>query len=233
MNTNSSSASRRDFVSNVGRAASLTALAACVPQRVQSPAMAATPRAGAKGWDLSWIKRVERASDRAVFDWPSLGDPADPIVLELAERYLDNCDAVYEPKSFDTCVVLNVRTQAVPAALVDDLWERYSLGSEYNVKDPTTEQPAKRNPFMYRAASPAPGIVMPTLGGLVDRGAIVLVCDFALGHLSNRLANKHGKSSDLIHRELRDGLVAGSFAVPSGIFGLARSQNSGCAFIRM
>ena len=33
--------------------------------------------------------------------------------------------------------------------------------------------------------------------------------------------------------ELRAGFVPGAYAVPSGIFGLARAQNSGCALVRM
>ena len=42
--------------------------------------------------------------------------------------------------------------------MTDTLWERYSLGTEYNAKDPATQQPAIRNPFLHRAPSPAPGI---------------------------------------------------------------------------
>jgi len=53
-------------------------------------------------------------TDGAVFDWPSLGDPADAIVLQIAERYLDNCDTVYGAGKHKARVVLNIRTQAVP-----------------------------------------------------------------------------------------------------------------------
>ncbi len=184
-------------------------------------------------WDLSWIEKLRSATDRALFDWPTLGDPADPIILELAERYLDNCQSAYRAGAYEARVVLNVRTQAVPAAMSDALWARYSLGAEYNTKDPTTQQPATQNPFWHRAPSPAEGITLPTMADLVRRGAIVLVCDFALGHLSKRLAAKSGERADEVHSELRKGLIDGSYAVPSGIFGLARAQNSGCAYVRM
>jgi hypothetical protein len=75
--------------------------------------------------------------------------------------------------------------------------------------------------------------VLPTIEDLVARGAIVLVCDFALGHLARRLAAKAGRAADEVHRELRGAFVPNAFAVPSGIFGLARAQNAGCAFVRM
>ena len=162
-----------------------------------------------------------------------MGDPADPIVLELAERYLDNCRSAYRAGTFDARVVLNIRTQAIGAAMSDELWERYALGAEYGAKDPATQQPAVRNPFWHRAPSPAPGITLPTIADLVDRGAIILVCDFAMGHLSKRLAAKSGRSAEEVHVDLRSGLIQGAYAVPSGIFGLARSQNAGCAYIRM
>jgi hypothetical protein len=227
--------SRRDFVADVGRLASAVAITGCMtPQQsrvARTPNAAAAPPGG--DWDLSWLDRVATASDRAIFDWPSLGDPADAIIVQLAERYLDNCAAVYRAGTYQARVVLNIRTQAVPAALNDATWERFALGAEYTVKDPNTKQPAVHNPFLHRAPSPAPGITLPTVSDLMKRGAIILVCDFALGHLARRLATKAGRTADEVHRELRAGFVPDAYAVPSGIFGLARAQNAGCAYIRM
>ena len=235
MSTHTDNGSRRSFLTDVGRLASTAALAGCAPAPVAtSPVAVQDVSTGGTGdWDLRWIDTLRRATDRAVFDWPSLGDPADPIVLEIAERYLDNCRSAYRAGTYDARVVLNVRTQAVGAAMTDQLWERYSLGTEYNVKDPATQQPAIRNPFWHRAPSPAPGITLPSIADLIDRGAIILVCDFAMGHLSRRLATKSGRGADDVHADLRKGLIPGAYAVPSGIFGLARSQNAGCAYIRM
>jgi hypothetical protein len=121
----------------------------------------------------------------------------------------------------------------VPAALTDAAWARYALGVEYTVKDPVTQQPAVRNPFWHRAPGPITATTPPTLEELVQRGSIILVCDFALGHLAKRLATRTARDADEVHRELRAAFVPGSYAVPSGIFGLARAQNAGCAFVRM
>ena len=220
--------SRRRFLTDVGLLASTAALAGAAPLNAENISTARR-----ENWDLRWIETLRAATDRAVFDWPSLGDPADPIVLELAERYLDNCQSAYRAGSYNARVVLNVRTQAIGAAMTDSLWERYSLGTEYNAKDPTTQQPAVRNPFLYRAPSPAPGVTLPTIADLVSRGAIVLVCDFAMEHLSKRLATKTGRNPEEVHADLRRGLIPNAYAVPSGIFGLARAQNAGCAYVRM
>jgi hypothetical protein len=234
MSIDTDTGSRRSFLTDVGRLATTAALVGCAPPSVASSAASAhdVSTVGSGDWNLRWIDTLRTATDRAVFDWPSLGDPADPIVLEIAERYLDNCRSAYRAGSYDARAVLNIRTQAVGAAMTDTLWERYSLGAEYNAKDPATQQQATRNPFWHRAPSPAPGITLPSMADLVDRGAIILVCDFAMTNLSRRLAAKFGRSADEIHADLRKGLVQNAYAVPSGIFGLARSQNAGCAYVR-
>lgn len=66
-----------------------------------------------------------------------------------------------------------------------------------------SQQPAIRNPFLHRAPSPAPGITLPSIADLVDRGAIILVCDFAMGHLSKRLATRAGRGANDVHADLR------------------------------
>ncbi len=238
---NAPDASRRRFVGDVGRLASGLALTAAVPGSARALTAApphvprtAPPLSAAPGdWDLSWLDRVAAGTDRAVFDWPSLGKPADSIVLQIASRYMENCASVYAAGSYQLRIVMNIRTTAVPAALSDATWARFKLGEEYGVDDHATKERAVRNPFLHRAHSDYPGIVLPTLTDLLDADATVLVCDFALGHLAKSLATKENAPVDAIHRELRAGFVQNAYAVPSGIFGLAKAQNAGCAFVRM
>jgi hypothetical protein len=221
--------SRRDFVTTVGKLASLTSL---TPLAALAETASHSSEATAD-WDLSWVTTLVTATDRAVFDWPSLGDPADPQVLYFAERYLDNCATIYAGRAYEARVVLNIRTQAVPAALNDAMWERYALGVEYKVNDPATQKPATRNPFWHRAPDLPNGVVLPAIPDLLKRGAIALVCDFALTHLAERLAAKANRPAADVHQELRSGFIPAAYAVPSGIFGLAKAQNAGCAFMRL
>lgn len=224
--------SRRRFVGGVGRLASGLALTGVVPvtgRAMVSPSGPTIP----SDWDMSWLEHLASGTDRAVFDWPTLSEPSNSIELQIASRYAENCAEVYPTGSYELRIVLNVRTRAVPAAMSDALWARFNLGVEYGVKDPATDQPARRNPYLHRTPSGIPGPLLPTLTDLLDIGATVLVCDFSLGHLATRLAKKEGAAADTIHRELRAGFVANAYAVPSGIFGLARAQNAGCAFVRV
>jgi hypothetical protein len=236
--TDRTAISRREFVADVG------SLAAAVPL-AGSAALAALPTAApslrhapAGDRDLSWIDRLRSATDRAVFDWPSLGTPDDSIVLQIATRYLDNCAAAYPAGAYKAIAVMNIRTTAIPAALTDSAWSRYALGAEYKLVDSATKADATRNVFWSAAASTAPNSDATAsaprlLADIVQRDGILLVCDFAMGHLAARLAAKANESADDVHQTLRHSLVPGAYAVPSGIFGLARSQNAGCAFVRM
>ena len=95
-------------------------------------------------------------------------------MLELAERYVQNCASAYGAAPYAVRVVLNIRTPAVPAALNDSMWERFALGAEYQTTDPTTGVLAVRNPFWHRAPDPAVGIVLPSLADLQQTGAIIL-----------------------------------------------------------
>jgi hypothetical protein len=226
--------SRREFVTDVGLLASSVPLAACA---AHSPAQSPAPqnRQGPSAdWDLSWIQHLAPATDRAVFDWVSLGGAEDPIVLDLATRYLDNCSVAYAPGTYRAVAVMNIRTSAIAAAMTDAAWARHALGVEYKVTDPATQATAVRNPFWSRGSQrPAGGSVPATLEAIVQRGGIILVCDFAMGHLASRLAAKTGATANDVHQDLRHSLVPGAYAVPSGIFGMARAQNAGCALVKL
>ncbi|MES2524404.1 MAG: twin-arginine translocation signal domain-containing protein [Gemmatimonadota bacterium] len=228
---------RREFVTEAGAlaaAASLGTLGSLgMPAVAHADSAPESPHSLPVDWDLSWVDGLATATDRAVFDWPSLGDPADPMTMQLAGRYLDGCAAVYAGRTYRAAVVLNIRTTAVPAGLHDRLWEKYALGVEYKTNDPHTRAPAVRNPFWHPAPELMPGYTSPSISTLVGQGAIALVCDFALGHLAKRLAAARKETPDAVHADLRAGLVRGAFAVPSGIYGMAKAQNAGCGLVRM
>ena len=216
--------SRRGFLARLGGVGAALTLSSCAKAAATTVAGASPARAG---WDVSWIERVKSARHRAVFDAPGGGD----VSLMLAARYLDNVEEVYGRRAPDAIAVLNFRTRAVYLALADALWQKYPLGEEYKITDPVTNAQARRNVNL----TPAPGVSAAeadmAIERLHQRGAIFLVCDFALGHLSSRLAGKVRATKEAVHAELRAGFVPGAIAVPSGIFGSAEAQEAGCAFV--
>ena len=213
---------RREFLGMLGGAGMLSALG-----ELDAGANRHASTAQGVSWDTSWIERVRRAPRRAVFDAPMPG-----IVLDLAARWLDGVRAVHGERAADAAsavAVLNIRTRAIGLALGDAMWEKYPLGEEYKVDDPLTKAPSKRNVDWKRSS--ATHALATTVEEIQQRGAIVIVCDFALGHLATRMAQKVGREGPAVHAELRSGLVPGAVLVPSGIYGAAEAQMVGCAFI--
>jgi len=231
MHDNSGS-TRREFLA--GAAVTVPSIALGSRALLSDDCPAAKP--AERTWNLACVNTIRQATDRAVFDWTSLGKPGEDSMLMIAGRYADNCAAAYEREKYRAVLVLNARVSAAPAGLHDDIWSRYSLGTEYNIVDPATGSPALRNPFWARASQAADAngaAAIPTMQELTNRGALTLVCDFAIGHLATRLAPKMNRSADDIHQDLRTHLVPGGFLVPSGIFGLVKAQNAGCGFVRI
>jgi len=220
MSTQDAEQSRRRFLEQFG---SMSALLLASPSML-TPGMGAAP---APEWNLAWVDRVRRAKHRAVFDAPTKNN-----VLDLATRYLDNVQTVYGSlPDGDVAAVLNIRTTATAIGLSDAMWQKYPIGEDQKMNDPSTNAAYKRNPTWR--PTPAPGEIVgnPGIEKMQQRGAIVIVCDFALGHLSGRLAKAVGATTETVHEELRANLVPGAFLVPSGIFGVAQAQNAGCAFV--
>lgn len=206
--------SRRGFVAHLGRIASLGALGSLVATSSAGAEPDTSDEHAPGDWDLSWLDRLKGATDRAVVDWHAKETPPESTPLDYAARYLDGCIAAYGSANTARAVVV-IRHEATPAALSDAAWKRYEIGAVEKVDDPTTKQPAVRNPFWSNPSrdKDAP----PDLQGLVGRGVIVLACNLALTHLSERIARAHGEDPAAVHSALRGSLVPNAYAVPSGV----------------
>lgn len=234
MSTDPAPPSRRSFVAQLGRIASLTALGSVASARSVAAAepdalnALVTNDAAPGDWDLSWVERLSGVTNRGVFDWSTIATPPDADALDRAARYLDGCADAYGNATSAGAVIV-IRHLAIPAALTDAAWSRYEIGSAEKVIDPTTRQPAVRNPY-WSAASTGDD-EPPTLHDLVQRGAIILVCNVALTHLASRVARQRGEDPATVQRAFRTSLIPTAIPVPSGIFGLVRAQNAGCGLI--
>jgi hypothetical protein len=222
--TPSARSPRREFLADVGLAGAALALGACTGSRA---ARGPAPAPARGDWDLSWLDRVRRSRHRALFDAPSGG-----IAPMLAARYLDNVATVYglAAPSPEVAAVINLRTVAARLGLADALWQKYPIGEDGNLKD-AAGTPVRRNPSFAPEPGASEDEAAMSLHRLQARGALLIVCDFALGHLAGRLATKVGATAPDVHAEFRRGLLPGAFLVPSGIFGMTEAQNAGCAFV--
>jgi intracellular sulfur oxidation DsrE/DsrF family protein len=123
-----------------------------------------------------------------------------------------------------TAVVI-LRHEALPLAMGDPLWAKYSLGERFSIKDGAA--PATRNPYAVITGLPIPGL---GISELIKSGVLVGACDVALTVYSAGAAKKMGLSPDAVKKEWVAGLLPGVQVVPSGVLGVARAQELGCVY---
>jgi hypothetical protein len=184
--------SRRSFVtaiSSLGLAGfSATRLAA------QPPATRA-----AINWDLAWLDAF-KGKHKQVFDVGSFDLTAD-TPLRVPMNYLDTFRDVYQLQGPDINIAIGIARTAFPMNAADALWEKFSLGEAWGIKDPATGKPATRNIYLGDSEKPAG----PTVRALQARGAIFWQCNVALGAVASQLS----QSTKTPMPEMRAALIAG------------------------
>lgn len=183
------------------------------------------------GWDMSWVDRVEKAKHRMLFDMPEMSDG---IAFTNTVTWMRGYSDVYKTTDRDMGAVIVIRHQAIAAAVNDDLWNRFKLGERSKLKDPTTGEPALRNPFVKIQASDKFAAILGEggLDALIGRGVTVLCCNLALMRFAGQLAKEANISQDEARAQVAASVVPGVIRQPSGIFAVSRAQEAGCHFIR-
>jgi hypothetical protein len=219
---------RRDAIRQL--AGSALALAALGSTACATPGAAAStpaPRSSPAGFDMSWMQRVTRKR-RMAFD---TFDVASGAGLAFVAAYLEGAEQAYgEP---DASTVLIHRHLSVPIVMGDDMWRRLGLGESLKMKDPTTGEPALRNPFIgYKAGDKfSPTGAKAGLDVLMNNGTIVLACNRALTGYAYQLATKEKIDREEAVRQMKASLVPGVYLVPNGVFGVCAAQETGCGYI--
>jgi hypothetical protein len=221
--------SRRQFIANVAGGAS--ALAAVGLGTADLLAQGAPPAAPQGGWDMSWVERVQRAKHRQVFDAPAI---AEGTALNNTLVWLNGYSEVYKTSDADMAAVLVFRHHGLPVVLNDDMWARLKFGDEDKLKDPTTGEPTRRNPFVNLKPGDKKLMTFPEggLDSLMKRGAVVLCCNLAVMRLAGMLEKAEGISQEKAQQAMIASVLPGVIRMPSGVFATSRAEEAGCLFIR-
>jgi hypothetical protein len=209
---------RREFIMQMGAVASAMAL--------DAEELRAGTTVSPAQWDTSWIGRVSAARYRTVFNASTMSGGA---VLDFVATFLDDFHQVHGTADRDTRAVVVFRRLGTAMAFNDAMWDRYAIGEDAKVDDPDTQAPARRN--VYWRATGVGAAERPRIEPLARRGMISLVCNIALGHIAEDFAERTGRTADDVRAELAGNLIPGAILVPSGIYGLIRAQNAGCAYM--
>jgi hypothetical protein len=238
---------RREFIGQITASAIVLATGACAQSTAAgqsavaatpaaTPAPRATPQAPVH-WDDSWFGRLT-AKHKAVFDSPAIDDG---LALSHMSGYITGMRDAVAAGPNDVQTVIVIRHQGIPMAFNDVIWEKYKLGEETKIKDPSTGEWALRNPYFMPAPPRAGGRARPAapagrpqtnLKWFADNGQFLLGCDRATHGYAGTLAGKTGGNSQAIYDELKANLVTGLILQPTGVYAVHRAQEAGCTFIK-
>ncbi len=207
---------RRGFLGRVAAIAAAAGLSGVTPSR-----LAAEDAPREKSLDAAldaWFGKI-KGKHRMIFDAP---EPNSGMVAIWPRVYLNTMAATY-PGQVTAVVIL--RHAALALALGDPVWAKYGIGEMFTIKD--GDAPAKRNPYATITGLPIPGL---GIAELIKSGVLVGACDVALTIYSAGAAKKMGLDPDVVKKEWIAGLLPGVQVVPSGVLGVARAQELGCAY---
>lgn len=236
---------RRDFLQQLLAAGALTTgagvLSACATGAAAvstAPAAAGSVSSGnlAAGapsteWDMSWTKRLGKY--KTAYDSPEIYSGA---ALAYAQASTAGYQAAIRPKKGEVTPVLILRHAASVMVLNDAMWETLGLGVSRSLKDPTTGEPSRRNPFINFKKGDK--FTMIGEGGgldaLMQAGAIVMACNNALRGSAYQLRQKQPSlTAEASMAAIRAAVLPGVFVMPNGIFAVSAAQDAGCHYMRV
>ena len=232
---------RRDFlqqmlaagaaVAGAGLLGGCATTAAASPAASAAPAAAAAPRAGQAQWDMSWREKLGRY--RTAYDSPEIQNGA---ALAFAAAAAFGYKAALDAGDREFTPVLILRHTASVMTLDDAMWARLGLGAAHTLKDPTSGEPATRNPFVgYKPGDRHTMIgAQAGLDVLMRAGAVVLTCNNALMGVAYQLRQKEPSlTRETAMAEVRRSVLPNVYVMPNGIFAVSAAQDAGCHYMRV
>jgi intracellular sulfur oxidation DsrE/DsrF family protein len=217
----SAPANRRSFVTRmaalVGAAALVPASAAHALGGAASPA--ATPGDEVEPW-LAALNGKHRQLFHSHDKWRN--------GMDYARRWVELYGKEYGVPVRDLNAVLAMHGKTGTVTYGDAAWDKYEIGKRFNVTDPTTKAPARRNIFLADDPTEEDAGLRSTMAA----GVTVLSCRTALrGFAKSMAATKQYGNAEEIERDLTASLVPGVILVPTMIVAIGRAQEHGCAYV--
>jgi hypothetical protein len=175
-------------------------------------------------WDMSWLDSF-KGKHKQAFDLGSFDLTVD-TPLRVPTNYLDTFRDVYHLEPPDISLAVGISRIAFPMNASDAIWLKFKLGERWQIKDPSTGQPATRNIFLGQAS----GSDRATVRGLQARGALFWQCNVALGGVASQLARAFNRPVPDVRAELAAGLNAGVIIVPAHAMAIGLVQEHGFTY---
>lgn len=224
---------RREFLTRlvgVGAAVAATGLVTGCATAQGTAAAAPVPATSASNWDMSWTSKLGRF--KTAYDSPEIYSGAALAYAGAAVSGYRQAMSVER----DFTPVLILRHAASVMVLNDAIWERLNLGEKDKLKDPTTGELTKRNPFLTFTPGDKHSMTgsQASIDNLLKQGAILLACNMALMGVAYRLRQKETTyDAQTSLAEVRRHVIPGAYVMPNGIFAVSAAQDAGCHYMRV
>jgi len=210
-----SSTPRRGFLGRFAAAALGLGVTSLAPEAANAAASKPTdPKLEA------WFGKLT-GKHRVVFDAP---EPNNGFPAIWPRVYLLTTNATYPGEGASTMVIL--RHEGLPLAFQDNLWAKYKLGEQFNIK--IGDVPATKNAYATITGLPIPGLGIVEL---LKTGTLIGACDVAMTVYSSAVATKMNMDPAVVKKEWIAGLLPGVMLVPSGVMAVSRAQEFGARYI--
>lgn len=210
-----STTARRGFLGRIAAGAAALGLSSGVPSTLSAETLTSSKDPALDAW-LGKIK----GKHKMVFD---VTEPNGGFGVIWPRIYINTMNATYPGETVTPVVIL--RHAGIPLGMTDALWAKYPLGETFGIKD--GDAAAKKNIYANITNLPLPGLGTTNL---LKDGVLIGLCDVALTVYSAGVAEKVGMAADAVKKDWVAGLLPGVQIVPSGVFGVARTQELGCAY---
>lgn len=207
--------------------AALTLAAGIPGARATEPAVADTPASLEVPADL-WLTRLD-VNHKMLFDSP---DPNGGVGLAHMHNFYDAYNRSYGVRDSDIRGVFTFYGRTTLYAVNDAMWAKYHLGEMLDTEDPATGDPAMANPWRANLVYRGRSIPGASIEAMQRRGAIFLVCDYALQVFAGMMAQANGLDPVAVYEELKANVLPDVEIVPSMIISIEQAHRAGLAYQR-
>ena len=184
---------------------------------------------GAATWNVSWADKL-KGKHKAVFDCV---EPESGLGVWRAGAWSGQVADVLKAAPADISLVIVLRHAAITLAMSQAFWDKYKINADKKITHPLTQAPTDKNPVLLdgKDGIPAP-FNTASLPQQLGRGVTVLACNLAISLMIAPMVKAVDKvSDDEAHKRAVAGLIPGIILQPSGVFGVVRAQQAGCAVV--
>lgn len=217
---------RRGFLSNVGATmASLLTIGAAARSTTAFAEQGSSQANDALSQE-TWLDGLDGQHGQ-IFEAPAINGGA---ALKQARNFLNTYRDVYGLESDKIDVVIASHGTALSLFFQDRVWEKYSLGERFNIKDPRTGAAARRNVFAYReddGSVPSDAAIE----ALKERGVRFLLCNNALNGMTGKLAKAGFGTQEAVRSDILSALLPGAQVVSAAVVALNRAQEKGLSYV--